>query len=164
MGFGQAISTVFSKYATFRGRARRSEYWYFFLFSILVGMVSGVIDSAVFHSSYPIQPITNLLSLALFLPSLAVTVRRMHDTGWSGWWLGGFYIFAVIAVAVIFSALGSYTTHAMSDTTFGAICLLFGLITIGYGIWLFVLMVLDGHRGPNQYGPDPKGPDTEVFS
>lgn len=165
MGFGQAISSVFGKYATFSGRARRSEYWYFFLFSFLAGMASGVIDSIVFRSAYPLQPISNILSLALLLPSIAVTVRRMHDTGWSGWWLGGFYLALIVGVIAIVAAYGGYKSHTMTDMTFGVVCLVFGLVLIAWAIWLFVLMVLDGHRGPNQYGPDPKGvTDTEVFS
>ncbi|EKX87949.1 DUF805 domain-containing protein [Alloprevotella sp. oral taxon 473] len=76
-------------YADFNGRARRSEYWYFVLFnfivSILIGLSLGVIAGllnvpALVYLAY-------LWSLAVFIPSLAVSVRRLHDIGRSGWWL-----------------------------------------------------------------------------
>lgn len=91
MTFGRAISTCFKNYATFKGRARRSEYWYFWLFNFLinfgVGFLGGLIAGAT--RSRGILDITNVLTtlyaIATLLPSLAVAVRRMHDTGKSGW-------------------------------------------------------------------------------
>ena len=82
MGFGQAVSTCFSKYATFAGRARRSEYWWFFLFNIIVSIVATVIDAALGTAFVAL-----LVALALIVPSIAVGVRRLHDTGRSGWWM-----------------------------------------------------------------------------
>ncbi|TXK49270.1 DUF805 domain-containing protein [Pontibacter qinzhouensis] len=80
---------VLRKYAEFSGRARRSEYWYFFLFNILVSMalagVDFIIGSALMGGS--IGLLGGLYSLAVFIPGLAVSVRRLHDTGRSGWWL-----------------------------------------------------------------------------
>ena len=80
LAFGQAVSSVFRQYAGFRGRARRSEYWYFFLFNVLVSIVIGVLD-LIIGSFIP----GAVLSLAVLIPSLAVSVRRLHDTGRSGW-------------------------------------------------------------------------------
>jgi uncharacterized membrane protein YhaH (DUF805 family) len=69
-------------YATFKGRASRSEYWYFVLFnvifSIVLGFVSGIVDIPILYTIY---------SLALLIPSIAVAVRRMHDVGKSGWFV-----------------------------------------------------------------------------
>jgi len=69
-------------YATFKGRASRSEYWYFVLFnvifSIVLGFVSGIVDLPILYTIY---------SLALLIPSIAVAVRRMHDVGKSGWFV-----------------------------------------------------------------------------
>lgn len=76
MNFGQAISTCFSKYATFSGRASRPEFWWFFLFQILVSIVASMFGDVV----------NGLVSLALLLPALAVGARRLHDIGKSGWW------------------------------------------------------------------------------
>ncbi len=76
MNFGQAISTCFSKYATFSGRASRPEFWWFFLFQILVSIVTSFFG----------ELINGLAALALLLPALAVGARRLHDIGKSGWW------------------------------------------------------------------------------
>ncbi|MEO7259715.1 MAG: DUF805 domain-containing protein [Jatrophihabitantaceae bacterium] len=82
MSFADAIRTVFSKYATFSGRARRSEFWWFALFLVIVNIVLRILDRAMDN------PVLGLIvGLALVLPSLAVTVRRLHDTGRSGWWI-----------------------------------------------------------------------------
>jgi len=74
------------KYATFSGRARRSEYWYFTLFYLLIYAVLTVIDrvTGTFSAKDGIGLLTALFLLAMLLPSLAVTVRRLHDTGHSG--------------------------------------------------------------------------------
>jgi len=66
------------KYATFNGRARRKEYWYFVLFCTLINIAFGV---------FGLRIISDVFALAVFIPSIAVGVRRMHDTGRSGWWL-----------------------------------------------------------------------------
>lgn len=86
---------VLKKYAVFDGRARRKEYWYFTLFNMLIGMGFAILAVGfvmLFGHSDPnamafliFIPIS-LYSLAIFIPSLAVTVRRLHDTGRSGWW------------------------------------------------------------------------------
>ena len=76
MNFGQAISTCFAKYATFSGRASRPEFWWFFLFQILVSIVASMLGDVV----------AGLVSLALLLAALAVGARRLHDIGKSGWW------------------------------------------------------------------------------
>ncbi|MFC5067650.1 DUF805 domain-containing protein [Flaviflagellibacter deserti] len=88
MGFGDAIRAVLSKYATFSGRALRSEYWWWTLFLILLQIATSVVDAVIFGvDEGSVQLLTLLVSLALFLPGLAVTVRRLHDTGYSGWWV-----------------------------------------------------------------------------
>ena len=82
MNFGTAVRSVFSQYVGFSGRARRSEYWYFFLFNVLVSIVFAIVDNAIG------TPILGLVvSLALLLPGIAVTLRRLHDTGRTGWWI-----------------------------------------------------------------------------
>ena len=131
MGFSEAIRTCFRKYADFNGRARRSEFWYWILFTVLVGMVAGILDS-----SLDLQPrletgeidvtasgpFASISSLALLLPGLAVGVRRLHDLGRSGWWI------------------------------------LLGLIPlIGQLILLFGFLIKDSEPGDNRFGPNPKG-------
>ena len=86
MGFGGAIKTCFSKYATFSGRARRPEYWWWFLFYYLVLIGLTIIDAAITAAGGP--GLTSILGvLALFLPTLAAQVRRLHDTDRSGWFI-----------------------------------------------------------------------------
>jgi uncharacterized membrane protein YhaH (DUF805 family) len=77
MTFGQSISTCFSKYAAFDGRASRSEYWWWFLFVFLVSLATGMVS----------QTLSGLFSLAVLLPGLAVGARRLHDTDRSAWFL-----------------------------------------------------------------------------
>ena len=76
MNFGQAIATCLGKYATFSGRASRSEFWWFTLFQLLLGLATAMLGETV----------NALISLALLLPALAVGTRRLHDIGRSGWW------------------------------------------------------------------------------
>jgi uncharacterized membrane protein YhaH (DUF805 family) len=88
MSFPDSVKICFSKYADFNGRARRSEYWWWILFTVLVGIVASIIDAILGtgngSGSGLIQSIANL---ALLLPSLAVGARRLHDTDRSAWWL-----------------------------------------------------------------------------
>ncbi|GAB3809780.1 DUF805 domain-containing protein [Micromonospora zhanjiangensis] len=91
MSFAAAVRSVFSQYVGFSGRARRSEYWWFLLFAILVGIVASVLDSALgtkFDGSASSSGYIGLIvNLVFLLPSLAVSVRRLHDTDRSGWWI-----------------------------------------------------------------------------
>ena len=82
MNFTQAISSGFSNYVNFAGRAVRSEYWYWVLFVIVVSIVASIIDAVLGTTLF--NPI---FSLAVLLPSIAVGVRRLHDLDRSGWWL-----------------------------------------------------------------------------
>lgn len=96
MNFVEAVKSAFSQYATFSGRARRSEYWYFVLFTAIVSAVIGIVMTFS-------QDIGTILSgvweLATLIPSLALVWRRLHDTGKSGAW---YFIFLVpLAGAII---------------------------------------------------------------
>lgn len=79
---------VLKKYAVFSGRARRKEYWVFTLFSVTFSLILGFVDGALgFDRDGGTGPLGALYSLAVLVPSLAVAVRRLHDTGRSGWWV-----------------------------------------------------------------------------
>jgi uncharacterized membrane protein YhaH (DUF805 family) len=73
---------VLKNYVGFEGRARRKEYWYFFLFNVLIALVLAVIGRVL-----NTMILSTIYSLAVLLPGLAVSVRRLHDTDKSGWWL-----------------------------------------------------------------------------
>lgn len=87
MSFTDSIKSVFSQYVGFKGRARRSEYWWFVLFNLIVGVVISLIVRLTGWNF-----LSMLYSLAVLLPGLAVAVRRLHDIGKSGW----FYLFVFI--------------------------------------------------------------------
>ena len=80
---------VIKKYAVFSGRARRSEYWYFVLFHIIVSIVLAIIDVATgsFSPDTGYGLFSGIYTLAVIIPSLAVSVRRLHDTARTGWWI-----------------------------------------------------------------------------
>ncbi len=83
MTFTEAVSAVLTKYADFTGRARRSEFWWFVLFNFIVSLAAMFIDNVIFGGDV----ISLLAAIALFLPGLAVGVRRLHDVDRSGWWI-----------------------------------------------------------------------------
>jgi uncharacterized membrane protein YhaH (DUF805 family) len=88
MGFGEAVKSGFSNYVTFRGRATRSEYWYWVLFTIIATMVALTIDATLLgYSPGGASPITSIWDLVTFLPSLALAARRLHDMDRTAWWL-----------------------------------------------------------------------------
>lgn len=81
MGFTDAVRSAFSKSFTWQGRARRAEFWYFQLFALILIVPAALIDQSI------AMPVFTLIAwLVLVLPSIALTVRRLHDTGRSGWW------------------------------------------------------------------------------
>ena len=139
MGFGQAIATCFGKYASFTGRARRSEFWWFWLFNIIVTVILNIVDNIaglmIGLGSYTfdvndgqaiidnpsIGALSTIWALIVFLPFLSVTVRRLHDTNRSGWW---WWIWLVPCVGPIV---------------------------------LLVFLLLDSTPGDNRFGANPKG-------
>lgn len=95
MTFGESINTCFSKYAAFEGRASRSEYWWFFLFTFLVSLATGMVSDTL----------SGLFSLGVLLPSLAVGARRLHDVNKSGWFLLLWFIPLIGWIVLIFWAV-----------------------------------------------------------
>lgn len=89
--FGQAVKSCFNQYCGFKGRASRAEFWWFALFTAIVGLVLGFVDGLLFTSTenafFALLGFSGLFWLGVFLPALAVTARRLHDTDKSGWWM-----------------------------------------------------------------------------
>ena len=115
MGFAEATKSFWSNYATFKGRARRSEYWFIQLFLIITNVAVGAIDLVLMNGDVD-RFIANggggivglVWILVTIVPALAVLVRRLHDTGKSGWWvLMGFVPFAGAIVLFVFTVLDS---------------------------------------------------------
>ncbi|TGV01242.1 DUF805 domain-containing protein [Flavivirga rizhaonensis] len=121
------LKVLINNYATFSGRARRKEFWMFFLFnliiifglSLLLDFISGFFD-------YDIVPLVlGIYLLGILIPYFGVAVRRLHDSGKSG---GYIFVYFIPFIG---------------------------------GIWFLILMATEGDKGPNQYGPDPKSPNSD---
>ena len=88
------VGTIQERYADFHGKATRSEFWYYVLFYVIIGMLLAMVDQYLLNPSIGIlESLDNkggllqfAFALALFVPSIAVGIRRLHDTGKSGWW------------------------------------------------------------------------------
>ena len=166
------------RYAEFSGRSRRKEFWMWVLFTVIVSIVLGVIDGllgfstprssmaasstgAGFAAMTNIGILGGIWSLGTLIPSIAVGVRRLHDTDRSGWWillpLGPYLVGIVLMITA--TASGSLGTIGLAG-----ILVLIGLVC---AIVLLVFYCLPGTPGPNKYGPDPKGGTanlSETFS
>jgi uncharacterized membrane protein YhaH (DUF805 family) len=109
IGFADGFKRAFSNYATFTGRASRSEYWWFYLGALIIAIVLIMIDIGVFNAAYTgVSPLSSLFTLAILLPQLGVGCRRLHDIDRSGWWLLiAFVPFGVILLIVWFCTRGT---------------------------------------------------------
>ena len=153
------------RYAEFSGRSRRMEYWMWAVFQFLISIVFQILIFAVGGGAMMatggdptaalaaggaimvIFGLAILISLAFIIPSIAVSVRRLHDTNRSGWWL--------------LAPLGGYVLAFLGGSMeSGAIAMIGMLVAIGFAITLIVFYFLDGTPGPNRYGEDPKGRGT----
>jgi len=145
---------VLKNYATFTGRARRKEYWMFVLFNIIISIILSILDSA-FGLEYGDSINKNgvlgsIYSLFVLIPTLAVSVRRLHDINKPGWLIALFY------GIIIFSGLIIFIVPSIISLV------LFVLIILGVSIYMIVLFATNGDVGSNQYGPDPKDPDSKM--
>lgn len=162
MSFGEAIKSVFSKYATFSGRARRSEFWYFFLLNFIICFVLGFIPF--------LSWVSGLWSLAILIPFVAVTVRRFHDIGKSGWYYlvplipalayVGYLVYYVLKIMKeidgSFSDTDAIMQHIMDNPSGILAIVVLGLLTIITTIIWIVWMAKDSQPGENKWGPNPK--------
>ena len=84
MTFGESISTCFKKYVDFNGRASRSEFWYFYLFLVILSVAAIPLDIAIFpYNEW--GPINTTIAILTFFPYISVTARSLHDSNYSGW-------------------------------------------------------------------------------
>jgi uncharacterized membrane protein YhaH (DUF805 family) len=151
-GFIEAIGICFRKYATFKGRASRSEYWFFYLFATLLYMLGGLATVKMGEDG---QAINGVISLILFMPLLSAQVRRLHDTNRSGWWLGSYWL--LIFGGGAFLGYVGYQAHASNTTdSFDAAILgpfvIWGIMIGILSILLLVFSVRIGSSGPNKFG------------
>ncbi|WP_295937446.1 DUF805 domain-containing protein [uncultured Alistipes sp.] len=149
-------------YANFNGRARRSEYWYFILFALVLMFFFCMADYVIFGLGGR-RVFSTVFSLFIFLPQLAVMTRRLHDTGRSGKNVLWFYL-AAIALCFLMFLLGDFGSYGgygnFGDRFFANLLLVFGaagaLAILIWAIRFIVWFCKAGDKGPNKYGPDPK--------
>ena len=130
---------VLKKYAVFSGRAHRTEYWMFTLFNLLFGIVFSFLASVLNLFSLDL-----VYGLAVVLPTLAVSVRRFHDTGRSAWWVS-----TAVVLQLLVAAVGP-------DGAAGGLYAWRGLGSLIIGAVVIAILVQDSQPGPNKYGPNPK--------
>jgi uncharacterized membrane protein YhaH (DUF805 family) len=162
MTFQQAILTCLRKYFTFSGRASRSEYWWFFLFCLLGGAISGALEGFINGiTRTPNGPtlISGAFNLATFIPGLAVGWRRMHDSGRSGLYL----LYPLIAIAGLVTFAGLFAPDDMASGgeiilpggLIGAVLVFAGVIVALSPFLVLWWLTRPSQPGPNQYGPNP---------
>ena len=182
MGFWESVRTSFRKYFDFKGRARRSEYWWYCLFCVVACLIWALFGTLLL--ALPISMVVQHVSgnetaglttmiiilcvplLFLVLPSISVQVRRLHDTGRSGWWVVASFILEIVASALPFFLFGwdaidfdfteEFSRSFELSTAAGVADVAFSIATNAMSIILIVFSVFDSHKTENKYGPSPK--------
>ena len=144
MALFQNFVRVMENYAVFDGRASRSEFWWYVPALLIVAFFVGVPALALSFIPYAPYILAYAFVLAIFTPTLAVIVRRLHDTGRSAWWSLGFVVSAIYEPASLLAPPG-----------LDALFWLVYIILLLYNIALIVLMALPGNCGENKYGAAP---------
>jgi len=169
LSFGAAVKTCLSKFINFKGRARRSEYWWYFLFATCVSWVFSMAGSKI-----PLLSIVGMLvGTVLTIPQLSALTRRLHDTGHSGWWVAIYTLLYIVVFAcfgILMGPLLSNMSESMDMNQFAEqvvnavanhpgisgtmiICALLVLIIT---IITLIFSLRDSQRQTNRYGASPK--------
>ena len=167
------------RYADFSGRSRRMEFWMWQLFNfivyigfmvlgmVLLGggmmMVAGDPNAAATAGggALILFALYAIYGLAVIIPSIAVAVRRLHDTNRSGWWI----LLPIVPYIVMVAGIGGAAASPDAAASGGAIVMLGMAALVVTALVLLVFYLLEGTKGPNRFGPDPKGgTNEEVFA
>ena len=165
----EAVKTCFKKFFDFTGRARRSEYWWFVLFTVIVSTIFSFLGGFL-----PVLTIIGMVvSLVLTIPQMSALTRRLHDTGRSGWWVLLFALAMLVVYGALIYVLYPYAGDLMGEgdsmALAGVMADAFGdapgvagvmvcasLVTIFFWLITLIFSVLDSKWGENKYGPSPK--------
>ena len=167
-----AVKTCFKKYFDFKGRARRSEFWWFALFGLLVSTVLSFFGLMVPAIAY----VSSIFTLVMIIPLLAALYRRLHDAGHSGLWvllmgllIGGYFGSFIAMVGSNFTELASTTNvedamamtqelvnSVQSSPALATVWVVCAFATLLLGIVLIVFACIDSKWGENKHGPSPK--------
>jgi len=151
--FIPAIRLAFRNYFKFSGRSRRSEYWWFFLLTQVLSIIGNI-------------PIVGWIigiigGLAVIIPGISITTRRLHDIGRSGWWQLGYWVVTIVVWIVLIGAFAAGFAVLENERYWfaGLLFLLSTAASIGaialIAVWV-IWLVRKGDLGPNKYGPDPR--------
>ena len=152
VSFVEAIRLGFVRFKEFRGTSSRTEYWYFVLFSLLLGIVLSTIEALIWPQPEPENiieagsqntPLSNIAAIVLLLPTLALTSRRIRDAGWSGKWLL-LYLLPLAALAMATFGLISYLQQTPNPTVEElavTISYLVPTLLLAIGIQIFLLVL-----------------------
>ncbi len=140
MEFGDAVKICLTrKYCSFKGRASRSEFWWFCLFTLILNMIVALVGLLLPALGSIVSAVQ---ALWLLLPTVGVTTRRLHDRNLSGWW-------QVLPLAAVLPAIAGAVLGA------DGLLVLAGSAAALASLGLLVVYVLKGTTGPNRFGPDP---------
>ncbi len=185
MSFKDAVGRCLSKYASFQGRARRREYWCFFLFTLLLTVVpiapvfvmTTLDEMSLVDMETGFTPVLMLLLVilaalgmlacfVLLIPCLAVQTRRLHDIGRSGWWVVASLLVSVACSAVPFFIFGGQAMDMGEIEQFrqafqvsgfaGWAMLAFEVADLALALVILLFSLRDSDKGENKYGPSPK--------
>lgn len=172
MTIQESVKTCVRKYADFSGRATRAEFWWWVLATMLVGFAIGTVDGAINALlaggiGYGFSPLSSIFGLAVLLPDLAVTCRRLHDIGKSGWWQLAWFVIAflgaipLIAGVIIFVVSGFSGAKGWEMDEGSLVVMIVGIIVslliwLAIAIWWIVWLARQGDAGPNRFGEDPR--------
>ena len=145
---------VLKKYAVFDGRAGRKEFWMFALINLIFLVIANILDGSIFRTPLYTSPggtvyglIDSLYLLGVFIPTLSVAVRRLHDTNHSGWWMLSFLLPILLLMLMMIPM-----SHTFLE--------ILGIVDAGVFFVIFYIylrtLVKDSTPGGNKYGPNPK--------
>lgn len=154
------------QWLSFQGRIGRKIFWLGYILPLFAAsIVASILDAALGLApggdampadGSEIGPVGGLVSLLSIWPSLAGSIKRLHDRDRSGWWIGGFYLFAAAVAAS--ALLAVVVSMPQGGSGAASVTLVGSVLLLGYGLWLIVETgFLRGTPGPNRYGPDPLG-------
>jgi uncharacterized membrane protein YhaH (DUF805 family) len=154
----------FKRYVDFAGRSPRAEYWWYVLTLGIAGFLLGLAD--VVFLGGPVYgnygPLGLLFTVGCLVPGFAVLVRRLHDTGRSGWWA----LVRLPALAVLFSGVSALKAITMLKSVPTLVQIGVGGTYVVVAFIVFLFTIAEGEGAPNLYGPDPYGEDhlEQVFA
>ena len=180
MPFWTAVKTCFKKYFDFKGRARRSEYWWFSLFGAILYFVWGLLIAFIvvpmgFEAATGSDVVTDPTPLFMFLlavitwlpllfiiiPLYAALTRRLHDSGHSGWWVVASLVLTIIYYALHYYFVDQYVLSDLGSSGVAShqslgMLLLLTLPNLVIGIIILIFSIQDSEKHENRFGPSPK--------